>query len=95
MVKHHSNTKMKLNTDFINMVASDYRYAVPAAITMTLLFFYLQRSSGNGVEEKKRVIDKGFMIQNALFVGLLVGLFMYFGKNSRLEDSIVVRPAVM
>ena len=84
-----------MNSDTVHMVASDYKYALPVAIAATVLGLIVQRSTGVNREEKRRVISTQFILQNAVFVAAIVAIFMYFGNNSYLENSIKVRPAVI
>ena len=77
----------------LHTFATSYFYAVPTAIALMALFLYFQKSKIKNVS-KNTILSTGFILRNAIFVGVLTFALIYFGKPlPGLEESIIVKPA--
>lgn len=79
--------------DQLNTFATNYAYAVPSAILLTVFWLYFQKQRVR-TASKMISIDTPFIVRNSVFVGLLVFAVVYFGKPlPALEESMYVSPA--
>ena len=78
-----------MNQALLHRMATEYMFAIPLAMSLAAAFFFLQKS-----KDKSAKITNDFIIKNSIFVGILVALFVYFGKPIPLiEEAMHVGPA--
>jgi len=77
--------------DQLHGFATNYIYAVPAAMALTALWLHFQKTR---MKTHKTLIDTKFITRNSIFAGLVAFMLVYLGKPlPLLEESINVSPA--
>jgi len=70
-------------------MATEYMYAIPLAMVIAAGYFWFQKTKDKTVK-----MNNDHILKNAIFVGILVGMFVYFGKPIPLiEEAMHVGPA--
>jgi len=74
-------------------VATNYTYVIPIAIILYGGVLYVQKCKLK-CSKKEACVSYPFITRNALFVGFLVFLILYFNKPMEdLDESMYVTPA--